>query len=57
MAWGDTDRDYHKPFAAKQSKYLGEAAWGRDAFKQLYYQDILQANENAIFEKMKPVTN
>jgi hypothetical protein len=25
---GDTDRDFHKPFAAKQSKYLGEAAWG-----------------------------
>lgn len=50
---GDTDRDYYTEFYDEIKKSLGKAAWDKVIFKNLYYQDILQGNQEAIFNRMR----
>lgn len=50
---GDTERDYYVEFYDKIKKSLGEAAWAKVIFKDIYYQDVLQGNQEAIFNKMR----
>ncbi len=54
---GDTPRGYYKTFTAKLSKFVGDEAWAKVAFKSIYYQDILQENQNSIFERTKGLTS
>lgn len=50
---GDTPKNYHHLFLERIKKQIGEK-WGQVAFNSLYYQDILQINQNEIYRKMKP---
>lgn len=50
---GDTDRDYYTEFYDEIKKSLGKTAWDKVIFKNLYYQDILQGNQEAIFNRMR----
>lgn len=50
---GDTERDYYTEFYDEIKKSLGKTAWDKVIFKYLYYQDILQGNEEAIFNRMR----
>lgn len=50
---GDTARDYYTEFYDVIKKSLGKATWDKVIFKPLYYQDILQGNEEAIFNRMR----
>lgn len=50
---GDTERDYYTRFYDDIKKSLGKSAWDNVIFKPLYYQDILQGNEAAIFNRMR----
>jgi hypothetical protein len=49
---GDTPKNYHTLFLESIKKQMGEN-WKRVAFGSLYYQDILQINQNEIYRKMK----
>jgi hypothetical protein len=50
---GDTERDYYTEFYDQIKNSLGKAAWEKVIFKPLYYQDILQGNQEAIFNRMR----
>lgn len=50
---GDTERDYYTEFYDEIKKSLGKTAWDKVIFKHLYYQDILQGNQEAIFNRMR----
>lgn len=50
---GDTDRDYHKPLRANIKKRLGADAWSQIHFASIYYQDILQPHQDALFERVR----
>jgi hypothetical protein len=50
---GETERGYYQVFTDRLSKFLGETDWGKVAFKSLYYQDILQENQNIIFGRSR----
>lgn len=50
---GDTERDYYIEFYDQVKKSLGKTAWDKVIFKHLYYQDILQGNQEAIFNRMR----
>lgn len=50
---GDTERDYYTEFYDVIKKSLGKTVWDKVIFKPLYYQDILQGNEEAIFNRMR----
>jgi hypothetical protein len=48
---GDTERDYYTEFYDQIKKSLGKAAWEKVILKPLYYQNILQGNQEAIFNR------
>ena len=50
---GDTPRDYYRALHDRLKKVLGKSNWAKIAFETLYYQDILQANQEAIFNRMR----
>lgn len=50
---GDTERDYYTEFYDAIKKSLGKTTWDKVAFKPIYYQDIVQGNEEAIFNRMR----
>jgi hypothetical protein len=51
---GDTAPDFHEELLAPLRRRL-QADWDRIAWRPLYYQPILQRNEKAIFEQMRPL--
>src|SRR5688572_18554146 len=50
---GDTAPDFHDELVARLRDRL-QKAWDRVAWRPVYYQPILQRNERAIFEQMRP---
>ena len=50
---GDTAPDFHDELVARLRDRL-QNAWDRIAWRPVYYQPILQRNERAIFEQMRP---
>lgn len=50
---GDTEREYYTEFYDEIKKSLGKTAWDKVIFKHLYYQDILQGNQETIFNRMR----
>jgi hypothetical protein len=50
---GDTPPDFHEELIAPLRARL-QHAWDRVAWRPVYYQPILQRNERAIFEQMRP---
>jgi aspartate/glutamate racemase len=50
---GDTARDYYAEFYEVIKKSLGKTTWDKVIFKPIYYQDILQGQQEAIFNRMK----
>lgn len=50
---GDTARDYYTTFYETIKKSIGKSVWDKVIFKPLYYQDILQGQEEAIFNRMR----
>lgn len=50
---GDTERDYYTEFYDEIKKSIGKSTWNKVIFKHLYYQDILQGNQEAIFNRMR----
>lgn len=50
---GDTERDYYTEFYTEIKKSLGKATWDKVIFKSIYYQDVLQGNQEAIFNRMR----
>ncbi len=50
---GDTERDYYTGFYDQMKKSLGEKAWPKVIFKSLYYQDILQGQQEEILGRMR----
>lgn len=50
---GDTKKNYYMDFYKEVKKYLGKTVWDRVIFKHIYYQDILQGNQEAIFNRMR----
>lgn len=50
---GDTAPDFHEELIAPLRARL-QHAWDRVAWRPVYYQPILQRNERAIFEQMRP---
>lgn len=52
---GDTEENYHQLFLERIEKQMGKS-WEQVEFNSIYYQDILQFNQNKIFEDMKQLT-
>jgi hypothetical protein len=50
---GDTRPDFHAELIVPLSLRL-QSAWDRIAWRPVYYQPVLQRNERAIFERMRP---
>lgn len=50
---GDTERGYYTEFHDEIKKSLGKATWDKVIFKHIYYQDVLQGNEEDIFNRMR----
>lgn len=50
---GDTARDYYTPCYDVLKKALGKVAWDSLLFKPLYYQDVLQGNQEEIFNRTR----
>ncbi len=50
---GDTPRNYYTGFYDVIKKSLGKIAWDKIIFRPLYYQDILQGQQEAIFNRMR----
>ncbi len=50
---GDTAPDFHDELVERLRAQLPDA-WHRIAWRPVYYQPILQRNERAIFEQMRP---
>jgi len=50
---GDTARDYYTEIYDAIKKPIGKDTWEKVVFKPLYYQDILQGNQEAIFNRMR----
>lgn len=50
---GDTKREYYVEFYDKIKKSLGNSTWDKVIFKHLYYQDILQVNQENVFQSMR----
>jgi hypothetical protein len=51
---GDTAPDFHDELVAPLRTRL-QAAWDRIAWRPVYYQPVLQRNERAIFQRMRPL--
>ncbi|HKU12934.1 MAG TPA: hypothetical protein VJQ52_00990 [Steroidobacteraceae bacterium] len=51
---GDTAPDFHEELVAPLRGRL-QQAWNRIAWRPVYYAPILQRNERAIFERMRPL--
>jgi hypothetical protein len=50
---GDTRPDFHDELIVPLSLRL-QSVWDRIAWRPVYYQPVLQRNERAIFERMRP---
>ncbi len=50
---GDTAGDYYTEIYDAIKKSIGKDTWEKVIFKPLYYQDILQNNQEAIFNRMR----
>jgi hypothetical protein len=50
---GDTPRNYYGEFYDELKKSLGKPTWNKLVFKPLYFQDILQGNQELIFNRMR----
>lgn len=50
---GDTPPDYHDELEDELADELDDT-WNKVVFKPVYYQDVLQASQAAIFKKMRP---
>lgn len=50
---GDTPRDYYAQFYDAIKKSVGKAIWDKVIFKHIYYQDILQGQQEVIFNRMR----
>ena len=51
---GDTAPDFHDELIVPLRTRL-QSAWDRIAWRPVYYQPVLQQNERAIFEQMRPL--
>ncbi|AUD77751.1 hypothetical protein CW740_00265 [Kangiella profundi] len=50
---GDTERDYYTGFYDQIKNALGEELWHKVIFKPLYYQDILQGQQELVLGRMR----
>ena len=50
---GDTERDYYTGFYDQMKNALGEELWHKVIFKPLYYQDILQGQQELVLGRMR----
>ena len=50
---GDTDENYADPLRENLESMLAPAEWAEIHFDKIWYQDILQGNEEALFERSK----
>jgi hypothetical protein len=50
---GDTPLDYHETLRSDISNRLGEAAWAQIHFGGIFYQNILQPHQDALFERVR----
>ena len=50
---GDTDRDYAKPLKENLESILDPAEWEEIHFDDIWYQDILQSNQEKLFQRSK----
>jgi hypothetical protein len=50
---GDTKKAYYADFYDEIKKSLGPVAWDKVIFKPLYYQDLLQFSQEAIFNRTR----
>lgn len=50
---GDTDRDYAEPLRENLQSMLAPDQWAEVHFDDIWYQDILQDNEESLFERSK----
>lgn len=50
---GDTASSYYTEFYGAIKKSLGKSAWDKVIFKSLYYQPILQEQQEPIFNRMR----
>ena len=51
---GDTAPDFHDELVVPLRTRL-QSAWDRIAWRPVYYQPVLQRNERAIFQRMRPL--
>ncbi|MCZ6885954.1 MAG: hypothetical protein O7E53_06305, partial [Alphaproteobacteria bacterium] len=50
---GDTDKDYAEPLKNNLKSMLKPAEWAQIHFDRIWYQDILQVNEEKLFKRSK----
>ncbi|MCK5274833.1 MAG: hypothetical protein KAR37_09320 [Alphaproteobacteria bacterium] len=50
---GDTPLDYHETLSSGISNRLGDAAWSQIHFGSIFYQNILQPHQDALFERVR----
>lgn len=50
---GDTEEDYYVEFYNQIRKSLRKTTWDKVIFNALYYQDILQGNQEDVFNRMR----
>lgn len=50
---GDTERDYYTGFYDQMKRSLGDQLWPQVIFKPLYYQDILQGQQEAVLGRIR----
>lgn len=50
---GKTEKDYSKPFLDDMESRVGASVWEKVAIEEVFYQDILQPNEEAYFNSVK----
>ena len=50
---GETRPDFHDELIVPLRLRL-QSAWDRVAWRPVYYQPVLQRNERAIFDRMRP---
>lgn len=50
---GDTERDYYTGFYDQMKRSLGDQLWPQVIFKPLYYQDILQGQQEVVLGRIR----
>lgn len=53
---GDTDANYANPLKENLESMLKPAEWAQIHFDKIWYQDLLQANQEKLFKKVEEPT-